>query len=71
MQKETEKVQEKLTWAWFMMPLKIPCGGINRNCTLKDRCAYFCKQDSKFEDDELNMKRSDMKLPEFHIMGTA
>ena len=50
-----------------MMPSKIPCGEINRNCTLNNRCAYFCKEDSQFEDDELNTERSDVKLHEFHF----
>ena len=49
------------------MPLKIPSGKINRNCTLKDRCAYFRKEDSQFEDDELNMERSNVELHEFHF----
>ena len=44
------------------MPLKIPCGGIKTNYALKDRCAYFCKEDSQFERDELNMERSNVKL---------
>ena len=66
-QKETDKIEEKLAWARSVMPLKIPCGEINRNCTLNDRCAYFCKKDSQFEDDELNTEWSDVKLHEFHF----
>lgn len=54
-----------------MRPLKIPSEGINRNCALKDRCVYVCKEDSQFEEGELNVGLSDIELPEFHFMGTA
>ena len=30
-----------------------------------------CKEDSQSKDDELNVERSNMKLPEFHSLGTA
>ena len=66
-QKETEKVEEKLAWAGPMMPLKIPCGGVNRNCTLKDICACFCKEEIQFENDELNMEQCDVKLHEYYF----
>ena len=51
-----KNVEEKSAWGRPMRPLKIPCEGINRNCTLKDKPAYFRKEDSQFEDQELNME---------------
>ena len=51
--------------------MKIPCEGISRKCALKDRNAYYYKEDSQFEDDELNMERSDICLPDFHFLGIA
>ena len=54
-----------------MRPLKIPWSKINRNCVLKGRCAHLCKEDSPYENDELNMELKDLKPPEFHSLGTA
>ena len=65
------KIKEKSAYAGVMRPLKIPCGKIDRNCALEGRCAYCCKEDSQYEDEELHMQQRDVNLGELHFLGTA
>ena len=64
-QEEAEKGKEKSAWAGPTIPLKVPCKETNRSSALKDICASFYKKDSQFEDDELSMEQSDIKLLEY------
>ena len=57
--KKERKIEENSAWQ-ELMPRKIQCEKINRNCALRVSYAYFCDRHRQYEDKEL-WKRQQMR----------